>query len=168
MYCDTLLYFSPPLSSPPLPPSFFPTPHHPPSRSYPVLFSPLLRPLLSLFRWPPWIKKIKHPHACSVDSFTRSVSPCYACVCASWTGLAVNCMCASCLCVSLRAAGNSKTRPYRPPRGLKAQEVPEQHGLNKGEKKHFKRHKGEKRQRICAIWHIHTHTRACGPPLPSG
>lgn len=71
-------------------------------------------------------------------------------------GLTVNCTCASCLCVSLRAAGNSKTRPYRPPRGLKAQEVPEQHGLNKGgKKKHFKGHKGggggREGQRICAV-----------------
>ncbi len=81
------------------------------------------------------------------------------CLHAALVGLTVHCMCASCLCASLCAAGNSKTRPYRPPRGLKAQGVPKQHGLNKKKKKAFQKpRRGKKRRRICTFIHSHTHT----------
>lgn len=132
IYCDTLLYFIPlfflllflPSSSPPLPL------HSPP----PFLHLPFPLQMLFLSSVESKKERTKPCHTCSVDSLTTSVLLC-ACICAVRVGLTVHCMCASCLCTSPCAAGNSKTRPYRPPRGLKAQGVPKQHGLSK--KKRF-------------------------------
>lgn len=79
-------------------------------------------------------------------------------MCPVKVGLTVHCVCASCLC----AAGNSKTRPYRPPRGLRAQGVPEQHGLNKKKrKKTFQKLKWEgKKNRQRTHAHARTDIRA--------
>lgn len=159
IFCDTLLYFNPPR----LPFLFllhFPTPHH-----LPFLFSHLLLsfilpfPSSDAFFSPLEWKKDKENKTPSYMFRRCTYKVCVAvraCVCAAWAGPMVNCMCASCLCASLRAAGNSKTRPYRPPRGLKAQGVAKQHGLNK-KKKLCKRHKGGKRQHICMLMCTETH-----------
>ena len=141
IYCDTLLYFSPPflplLFLPSLPPPPPPLPLLSPSPSFPSS-SPLPSPLQMLFLCSTGMKmdeKLKQLHTCSPSIRLQGLC-CVVCVCCRTSGAdGALYVCQLFVCASLCAAGNSKTRPYRPPRGLKAQGVPKQHGLNRKKKK---------------------------------
>lgn len=132
IYCDTLLYISPPF----LPPPTF-SPSSPLTSSFLPFSLPSPLPLQMLFLCSTGMKmdeKLKQLHTCSVDSLTRTVLRCVCVYCRTSGADGALYVCQLFVCASLCAAGNSETRPYRPPRGLKAQGVPKQHGLNRKKK----------------------------------